>query len=107
MVGGSTAARRGAKSRSTAPTGVSTSERHDALGSAPAVEPAAAWRRRLLAERAGARDEVLRRQAHQLLVPELLHVSVTQPQRLCIQRLLEQGARQARVAETLVARSAA
>jgi hypothetical protein len=53
----------------------------------------------MLAERASAGDEILRRQLHELHMRQLLDVTDAETQRLRVQRLLEQRARKARVAK--------
>src|SRR4051812_3703421 len=71
--------------------------------SAAAPEPAAPRRQRLLAEGARSGEDVVRLQGHQLGVAELLDVTLTEPERLRVERLLEQRARESRIPEALVA----
>ena len=71
-----------------------------------AAEPAGALgarRQRPLTERVRARDEIGRRQARELGLRQQVDVALAEPERLCVQRLLEQRAREACVAERLVA----
>ena len=70
------------------------------------AEPVAALgtrRQRPFAERLRARDEVGRHQAGELGSGQRLDVTLAEPERLRVQRLLEERAREARVAERLVA----